>query len=602
MLKLISFVLFIGLCRNVISVETISSDILIKNVDRQIDVSSQLAKITNKLVLENSGKSALKTFLYAVEPQFTKLVAFVGAQVADGAKAPLKVVQAQVQDHPNKGFWRVQLKDNLQPGKSVTVEVECVLTHALTPYPATITQKEKQLVQFKNNHYFYSPYPVVKQTTTVNVGTRTVESYTKLNPVSQTDTTFTYGPYTEQQKPFAEDVMVLHYENNSPFLTVTRLERTMEVSHWGNIAVEEVVDVVHTGAQLKGPFSRYEYQREAQSGVSSVKAFKTVLPAAATDVYYRDEIGNISTSHMRVLSDSVELDLRPRFPLFGGWKTHYVLGYNVPSYEYLFFSGDDYKLKMRLVDHVFDDMVVEELITKITLPEGSHNMELETPFPVQRLPDYLHYTYLDTKGRPVITVRKTNVVENHIQDFELNYVFPRVLMLQEPLLVVVFFYILFLFVVIYVRLDFSISKDEMSENRMRVSGLCEKVVNLQEKRSAIYSNLWDLLQKLKTNRDSSSFMNAVKTLNQEHKNETTHIAELLTKLKSDAPEIAEKVSELQKLDKQLKEYYNQQQMFYLEKVVPGKVNRNQFAEAESALNKKKEECFDKICQILKSLH
>lgn len=67
---------------------------------------------------------------------------------------------------------------------------------------------------------------------------------------------------------------------------------------------------------------------------------QTVLPAAASDVYYRDEIGNISTSHMRVLSDSVELDLRPRFPLFGGWKTHYVLGYNVPSYEYLFYAGN----------------------------------------------------------------------------------------------------------------------------------------------------------------------------------------------------------------------------------------------------------------------
>lgn len=78
------------------------------------------------------------------------------------------------------------------------------------------------------------------------------------------------------------------------------------------------------------PFTRDSY---------IVFTFQTVLPAAATDVYYRDEIGNISTSHMRVLSDSVELDLRPRFPLFGGWKTHYVLGYNVPSYEYLFYSG-----------------------------------------------------------------------------------------------------------------------------------------------------------------------------------------------------------------------------------------------------------------------
>ena len=28
-----------------------------------------------------------------------------------------------------------------------------------------------------------------------------------------------------------------------------------------------------------------------------------------------------------------------RFPLFGGWKTHYVVGYNVPSYEYLYYKG-----------------------------------------------------------------------------------------------------------------------------------------------------------------------------------------------------------------------------------------------------------------------
>lgn len=51
--------------------------------------------------------------------------------------------------------------------------------------------------------------------------------------------------------------------------------------------------------------------------------------------------GNISTSHYRVLADSVEVDLRPRFPLFGGWKTIYILGYNIPSYEYLFNSGED---------------------------------------------------------------------------------------------------------------------------------------------------------------------------------------------------------------------------------------------------------------------
>ena len=60
-----------------------------------------------------------------------------------------------------------------------------------------------------------------------------------------------------------------------------------------------------------------------------------------------------------------------RFPLFGGWKTHYFIGYNVPSYEYLFSSGEKFALSMRLVDHIFDDMLVEDMTLKVILPEGA---------------------------------------------------------------------------------------------------------------------------------------------------------------------------------------------------------------------------------------
>ena len=37
-----------------------------------------------------------------------------------------------------------------------------------------------------------------------------------------------------------------------------------------------------------------------------------MLPAGARDVYYRDEIGNISTSHLREDEEYNELILRPR--------------------------------------------------------------------------------------------------------------------------------------------------------------------------------------------------------------------------------------------------------------------------------------------------
>ena len=41
---------------------------------------------------------------------------------------------------------------------------------------------------------------------------------------------------------------------------------------------------------------------------------------------------------------------------------------------------------------------------------------------------------------------------------QLHYTFEMVLLLQEPLLVMIAFYLLFLLVIVFVRLDFSITK------------------------------------------------------------------------------------------------------------------------------------------------
>ncbi len=60
-----------------------------------------------------------------------------------------------------------------------------------------------------------------------------------------------------------------------------------------------------------------------------------------------------------------------RFPLFGGWQTRYYYGYNLPSYEYLYHHGNNYVLKMRLLDHVVDDQLIKKLTVRIILPEGA---------------------------------------------------------------------------------------------------------------------------------------------------------------------------------------------------------------------------------------
>lgn len=126
---------------------------------------------------------------------------------------------------------------------------------------------------------------------------------------------------------------------------------------------------------------------------------------------------------MLTQDDAVELELRPRFPLFGGWQTRYYMGYNVPAYQYLYNKGEKYILKMRLVDHVFDDFVIDNLKVKIILPEGASNIKLKLPYHVTEGKREVHKTYLDTAGRPVVVLNKENVVESHIQDLEVVYCF-----------------------------------------------------------------------------------------------------------------------------------------------------------------------------------
>lgn len=582
----------------------VNPKILINNVECLVDLSTQLVKGECRVSLENNDDKPVNSVLYAFEPSIKSLVAFVSAhQIVESNRLSLNVKPVTLTGHEDKQFYQIDFNAS-RPLKSkgrAPLVIEYILTNALYPHPEEITQKDKQLMMFYGNAYFYSPYKSLKSSIKYQTGTRRIEDYTNLNPVTLNSGDIIYGPHGSSE-PFAYSQINLHYENNTPFIKVTKLTRTIELSHWGNVAVTEVIDLIHHGAKLKGSFSRYDYQRETNTKMSSVKSFKMYLPASATSVYYRDVIGNISTSNQRTLMDSVELDIRPRFPLFGGWKTHYTIGYNVPAYEYLFNSGDDYLLKMRLVDHLYDNMIIEDVTVCIILPEGSTDLSLKTRQPIVRLPDSLHYTYLDTIGRPMIKLQMSNVVESHISDFELIYKFPKAFMFHEPLIVIVAIYILFLTVIIWVRLDFSIAKDGHSETRQRISGITSAIMHHIERRASVYNSWDEALNKLKHSKDISSYNSAAKQVQADYKNESTSINELASKLKTESAELTEKLNEVQKAEKILKELFGQTQSLYTDKLITGKVGRNQFVDLDGGLKRKKEECQEKINHLLKSFY
>lgn len=561
-------------------------------------MSSQLVRIQTKITAKNEGSSPETKIVVGVHGSNAKKLAYINCVITveddDDIKLTVTELESAAGGHR---LFSVELDEALKAGSSKLIDVTAVFTHALRPHPAAIGQSEKQLVLFRGSHYLLSPYQVAQQTTTVKLPSSTIESYTKLKPSSSNENSISFGPYRDLA-PLSESEMDIHFENNMPFLTVNQMTRWLEVSHWGNVAVEETYHMTHTGAALKGHFSRYDYQRSPT--YSAIKSFKSVLPASARDVYYRDEIGNISTSNMNNMDDSVELEIRPRFPLFGGWQTRYYMGYNVPTFEYLYNKGDKYVLRMRLVDHVYDDFVVDRLEVKVVLPEGAKDIEVTAPYSIERAPQQLHKTYLDTSGRPVVVVKKDNVVDNHIQDFQVQYTFHKFVLLQEPLLCVAAFYILFMTVIGIVRLDFSISKDEAQDSRMKVSSLLDELRSAVDQRSAVYAAFDSAVDKFKASKDAAAFVTAQKKCQADYTNVSSKVNAVGASLIKEDAELTEKVAEVQRKETERKAQL-EQLVALATKVVSGKINRTQFSDGEASAKAKREKLEDEIEAIVGAL-
>ncbi|VDN00774.1 unnamed protein product [Thelazia callipaeda] len=595
-----------------------SSDDIVLSAERVIDISTQIVKIAVKYEVQNNGGKEINSFIHLVhEIEYSRL-AFISATDSD-KNAKLRVTKIELSKSDLKqGFvaYKVELLNIIPSNNKAFVTVEYQLTEFLEPYPTHITQAESQFVIYKGNAHIPSIYPVKKEKTIIILANGKLESHTMVSPTSVDGNRITYGPYLDQ-KPFTTVDFVVHFENNSPFVIATEIVRLIEVSHWGNIAIEEMISVVHKGAQLKGSFSRLDFQMDRRGNRRPVVTqYKTLLPASAKDIYYRDEIGNISTSTVRKMTDAVELIIQPRFPLFGGWKTDYVLGYNVPAYQYLYSSGNKFTLKMRIIDHLFDDAVIENMKLKIVLPEGSRNIKLTTPYPMKRHPDELHFTYLDTTGRPVITVEKNNLVDAHIQMFTLHYEFNRMQLWREPFLACAAFAVLFFVVIVYVRLDFTISPDVATESRLQAQGQVEQLTDLHADRLKIYDLFSDAIHKFKNNKDIAMFTTVRKKAENDLKIVGQAINDLQNELKSTNSDISDKVSihsiflEVMSNKNKLNEVNKTHRLvmdnisIYVgqaERFVKGQLSKVAFADAEKSFTQKLNEAKEKMDSVIYAL-
>lgn len=170
----------------------------------------------------------------------------------------------------------------------------------------------------------------------------------------------------------------VRYEFTHSLTHGRRLERDVEVSHWGgNVATEERHWLTNRGATLKKHFSRVTHQQAQYYNPpsSALKEIRFPLPVGSVDAYFVDDVGNVSTSRFRTNVREANLELKPRYPVFGGWNYSFKTGWNAELNSFLRrskSSAEGYVLKVPFFEGPKQNEGVEyeRVITRIILPEG----------------------------------------------------------------------------------------------------------------------------------------------------------------------------------------------------------------------------------------
>ncbi|OCK79470.1 dolichyl-diphosphooligosaccharide--protein glycosyltransferas-like protein subunit 1 [Lepidopterella palustris CBS 459.81] len=445
------------------------------NLVRTTNLDKAYPRETINVIIENIDSKPQSDYYLPFESGLISRVG--GLEVKDKKAAagsgPFNVEVVEYDSFSPIQFYLIHFPEPLAPKTQLTLGISYSILSANTPVPASIGQLDRQYVQYTFNAYVPSAYTTSKQKTKLKFPSTDVPDYTSLpapNADGQVDpqkqgSTFTYGPYDDIPAGATESVSV-RYEFTKPLTHVTLLERDIEVSHWGgNLATEERYWLTNRAATLANHFSRVTWQMTQYQSppTSALKQLNVPLTIGSLNPYFTDDIGNVSTSKYRSNNREAMLELKPRYPIFGGWKYSFKIGWDADLKNYLrkLKTGDGYVLKVPFLEgpKMPEGVEYEKVEVRIILPEGATNIHYQTSVPHLSSSTSVHRTFMDTIGRTTLKLSAINLVDEwRGRDIIVTYDYPWTAGLRKP--VVIFVALLSVFTATWVigSLDVSIGK------------------------------------------------------------------------------------------------------------------------------------------------
>lgn len=160
-----------------------------RNVERNIDVTTQLVKIQYKITLEHSQKREFAGDAYTIVIPLAERKNLSYILISDALKKDLKPVEEET---PQGAAFTVKVASATS---TPVLTIEAIFTKSLRASPTHIGQSERQLVEYHGDAYFYSPYKTISQKTVIQLASKSVESFTPNKAVTHNDNKVTYGPF-----------------------------------------------------------------------------------------------------------------------------------------------------------------------------------------------------------------------------------------------------------------------------------------------------------------------------------------------------------------------------------------------------------------------
>jgi oligosaccharyltransferase complex subunit alpha (ribophorin I) len=301
---------------------------------------------------------------------------------------------------------------------------------------------------FEGNAYFDSPFTSKKQKTSLKLPSVTVHSHTKNpEPALLNKNILTYGPYSDIEAN-KESTVKVHYDSSKPYIYATEAHRDIELNHWTkDIWVEENYSITNKGPKLTGEFSRVTHaysKMQALNTATYLESLEMDLPFDANEAYFRDQIGNVSTSNFRLSkskSKSANFKITPRYPIYGGWKYTWYQGYHLNLFNHVSeaSSPDTYTLSFPLLQNFVDaELPIEKFSWRLILPERAELISYDISLPGAKIETIRHYGLLDSVGRTSLLITVDNIGDFSQSQLTFTYQYTFFAMIQKPLVALSF--------------------------------------------------------------------------------------------------------------------------------------------------------------------